>query len=235
MDKAWIFHKTEKMKQSRFPGIYEIRKKKGSILLTKNLTPGKTVYTEKLFKENSSEFRDWDPRKSKLAAAIIKGVKEIGIKPNDVVLYLGASSGTTPSHVSDIIGKEGFMFALDFAPRVVRDLVYVCEERKNMTPLLGDANQPQTYAQFITPVDIVYQDIAQRNQTEIFLKNTELFLKKGGYALLAIKARSIDVTKDPKVIFRLVRRELEQKLQIIDEKYLGPFEKDHSLFVCKKY
>ncbi len=222
------------MRQSRFPGIFEIKKKKSSILLTKNLTLGKIVYTEKLLKENNKEFRDWDPRKSKLAAGIVKGIKEIGIRPNDTILYLGASTGTTSSHVSDIVGKDGFIFALDFAPRVVRDLVYVCEERKNMTPLLGDANQPQTYAQFITPVDIVFQDIAQKNQTEIFLKNTDLFLKKGGYALLAVKARSIDVTKEPRKIFKQVRKELEQKLQIIDEKYLGPFEKDHTLFVCKK-
>lgn len=156
------------MKQTQFAGVFEVRRKSGSILLTKNLVPGRTVYSEKLFREGSEEYRDWDPKRSKLAAGIFKGIKEIGIKPGDFVLYLGASTGTTSSHVSDIVGEKGFVFALDFAPRVVRNLVYVCEVRKNMAPLLADANQPQSFAQFVCPVDVVYMDIAQRNQTEIF-------------------------------------------------------------------
>jgi fibrillarin-like pre-rRNA processing protein len=222
------------MKQTQFQGVFEIRKKSGSILLTKNLVPGRTVYFEKLFREGNDEFRDWDPRRSKLSAGIFKDIKEIGIKPGDFVLYLGASTGTTVSHVSDIVGEKGFVFALDFAPRVVRNLVYVCEVRKNIAPLLADANKPESFAQFVCPVDVVYMDIAQKNQTEIFLKNVDLFLKKGGFALLALKARSVDVTKDPAFIFKQVRIELSQKLDIIDERYLGPFEKDHSLFVCRK-
>jgi fibrillarin-like pre-rRNA processing protein len=222
------------MRQTQFQGVFEIRKKSGSILLTKNLVPGRTVYSEKLFREGNEEFRDWDPRRSKLGAGIFKDIKEIGIKPGDFVLYLGASTGTTASHVSDIVGENGFVFALDFAPRVVRNLVYVCEVRKNMTPLLADANRPESFAQFVCPVDVVYMDIAQRNQTEIFLKNVDLFLKRGGFAILALKARSVDVTRDPASIFKQVRIELSQKVDIVDEKYLGPFEKDHSLFVCRK-
>lgn len=222
------------IKETEFPGVFEMRKKSGSVVLTKNFVPGRTVYSEKLFREGSEEFRDWDPKRSKLCAGIFKGIKTTGIKPGDFVLYLGASTGTTPSHVSDIVGEDGFVFALDFAPRVVRNLVYVCEVRKNMTPLLADANKPESFAQFICPVDVVYMDIAQKNQTEIFLKNVDLFLKRGGFAILALKARSIDVTQDPASIFKQVRIELSQKVDIIDEKYLGPFEKDHSLFVCKK-
>ena len=204
------------------------------MLYTKNLTPGKTVYDEKLVQSGKSEYREWNPGRSKLAAAILKGIKETGIKHDNTVLYLGAAYGTTPSHVSDIVGENGFVFALDFAPRVMRELVFLCEERKNMAPLFFDAKKPEEYKDKILEVDIIYQDIAQRDQAGIFLKNIDLFLKKDGYALLVVKARSIDVTAYPKNVFQQVRKELEKHLKIIDFKVLEPFEKDHCMFVCKK-
>lgn len=217
------------MKESRLKGIYT----RGRELFTINQVKGKTVYTEKLIKKDGTEFRTWDPFKSKLAAAINKGVSQIGIRPGSTVLYLGAAQGTTPSHVSDIVGKSGFIFALDFAPRAIRDLIFVCEDRKNMTPMLADANQPDTYSSQVFNVDVVYQDIAQKNQVEIFLKNFK-YLKKGGFGLLAIKARSIDITKTSKEIFKRVRAQLEKETTIVDYRELNPFEKDHAMFVCKK-
>ena len=221
------------MQQTNNPGIYEMRKK-NRILLTKNLVPGKKVYTEDLISEGKDEYRTWDPFKSKLCAALLKGMKSSYIKEGDFVLYLGSSTGTTPSHVSDIVGEEGFVYALDFAPRVVRELVFLCKDRKNMAPILANANKPESYLGFASPVDIVYQDIAQRNQVAIFLKNIEMYLKLGGYALLAVKSRSIDVTKRPRQIFDEVRKALSEKLQIVDEASLEPFEKDHYMFVIKK-
>lgn len=223
-----------KIQQSKIFEVYESGEGKKKMLYTINLTPGKRVYDEKLIQQNNTEFREWDAYSSKLAALILKGCPNIGLRKNDVVLYLGSATGTTVSHVSDIAGKEGFVFAVDIAPRVMRDLVFVCEDRKNIAPILADANKPESFANRITEVDVVYQDIAQKNQVEIFLKNIELFLKDDGYALLAVKARSIDVTKNPKDIFKEVRKELESKLTIIDFRLLEPFQKDHCMFVCKK-
>ena len=200
-------------------------------LYTKNLTPGKTVYGERLIRQNNIEFREWDAKRSKLAAAISKGVKN-PIKKRDIVLYLGAATGTTSSHVSDLVDKDGFVFALDFAPRVLRQLVYVCEQRKNMTPLLEDANHPENYKEKITKVDVIYQDIAQKNQVEILIKNANLFLKRNGCALIAIKSRSIDVTKKPELIFNEVKEELKKRFKIMEFKKLEPFQKDHCFFVC---
>jgi len=209
-------------------------KEKGRNIYTKNQVPGKIVYDEKLIKIEGKEYREWNPRRSKLAAAIIKGIKEIGIKKNSVVLYLGASYGTTVSHVSDML-TEGFVFALDFAPRTTRDLVFLAEERNNIAPMMYDANQPQEYKDKLPKeVDIVYMDIAQRNQAEIFIKNCDLFLKKQGYGLLAVKARSIDVTGNPQKIFQKVKQELQRKYRVIDSKVLDPFEKDHIMFVVQK-
>ena len=96
-------------------------------IYTLNLTPGKTVYDERLVTEAGSEYREWNPRKSKLGAAIAKGCTNIFIRNGSVVLYLGCASGTTVSHVSDIVGREGFVFALDFAPVDEECTCYTCK------------------------------------------------------------------------------------------------------------
>ncbi|MBI5398316.1 fibrillarin-like rRNA/tRNA 2'-O-methyltransferase, partial [Candidatus Woesearchaeota archaeon] len=150
------------------------------------------------------------------------------------VLYLGASTGTTVSHVSDLVGKEGFVFALDFAPRSTRELVFLAEERPNIIPILADANHPQQYLPLLCEVDCVVQDIAQRDQVGIFLKNCRVFLKQGGFGILSVKARSVDVTKKPRVVFNDVRSILEKNITIVDYRELDPLEKDHCIFICKK-
>lgn len=219
----------------KFPNIYYKKDSKGRIrLYTKNLKQGISFFNEDIEKINNIEYRYWDAKRSKLAAAILKDISQIAIKEEDKILYLGASHGYTPSFLSDIIGSNGFIFALDFAPRVVRDLVFLCEKRKNITPILGDANLPERYKYRIKKVDIVYMDVAQRNQAEIFLKNCDLFLKNGGFGLLAVKSRSIDITKKPKEIYSIVRRELEKKLLVVDYRILDPYEEDHAFFICKK-
>jgi fibrillarin-like rRNA methylase len=50
------------------------------------------------------EYRVWNPFRSKLAAAIVGGIENLWIAPGNKVLYLGAASGTSVSHVSDIVG-----------------------------------------------------------------------------------------------------------------------------------
>lgn len=189
----------------------------------------KKVFT----KDSTGTYRLWNPITSKLSAAIHKRLKQTFLKANDTVLYLGASTGTTVSHVSDIVGEKGFVFAVEIAPTVCRELVFLAEERQNIAPILADANQPQLYADKITLVDWMYQDIAQKNQVEIFMKNLR-FVKNNGYAFLIIKARSIDVTKEPKQIFNEVREQLQQYTEILQELNLAPYKKDHYLFVCRK-
>lgn len=223
-----------KIQQSKIFEVYESQEGRRKQLYTQNLVAGKIVYGEKLVVQDNLEYREWDPFKSKLAASILKGSPNICIRKNDAVLYLGSASGTTVSHVSDIIGEEGFIFAVDIAPRVMQDLIFLCYERKNIAPILADANKPDELKQRISAVDVIYQDVAQKNQIEIFLKNVKMFLKNDGYALLALKARSIDVTKQPKAIFSQVKTILEKNLTIIDYRELEPFQKDHCMFICKK-
>lgn len=214
--------------------LFEIYQDQRNNIYTKSLVPGKTPFDERTVREGSEEYREFDPTRSKLAAMIRKGCTNIGIRKGDIVLYLGSSHGFTCSFVSDIVGREGLIFGLDPAPRVMRDLVFLSEERPNIVPVLADANHPETYTDKICLADIVFQDISQRNQAEIFIKNCDLFLKKNGYGLLAVKARSIEVKKKSTQIFQEVRREVEKHFTVIDFRILEPFEHDHCMIIVKK-
>ena len=221
------------MPHNQLKGVFVEGGRSRMIIATKALVPD-PVYNEKFVREGNDLYRIWEPKKSKLGAAIMKGISQIGIKPGSKVLYLGCASGTTASHVSDIVGYEGFVYALDFAPRVLRDFMFVAEKRKNMLPILADANKPETYKEYVGDVDVIFQDIAQRDQVGIFLKNVDFYLKPGGFGLLTVKARSIDVTKRPDIVFREVKDVLDKNTTIVDYRSLEPYEMDHALFVIKK-
>ncbi|MHA1506145.1 MAG: fibrillarin-like rRNA/tRNA 2'-O-methyltransferase [Candidatus Asgardarchaeia archaeon] len=202
-------------------------------LATKNLFPGNTVYGEKLFEFNGVEMRIWDPYRSKLSAAINKKLKIPKIEEGFRVLYLGAASGTTSSHVSDIVGENGRVFCVEISVRVSRELLRVCEVRNNMVPIIADARIPESYRYFLDEVDMIYQDVAQPNQAEILSKNAEAYLKDNGLAILAIKARSIDVTKEPEELFEDQVEILEKYgFRIYDRMSLDPFDKDHEIVVA---
>lgn len=222
-----------KVQQHKVFGVHVIEKGKGRILLTESLVPEGNGSSQAII-EDGKEYRIWDAGRSKLAAMILKGSPNVFLRKADVVLYLGCASGTTASHVSDIVGKEGFIFAVDISPRVMRDMVFLCYRRKNMAPILADANRTEELMRRISAVDVVYQDLAQKSQIEIFLKNCDLFLKNGGYAILAVKARSIDVTRQPKRIFGEIKHTLEEVFTIIDYRELEPYQKDHCMFIVKK-
>ena len=64
------------------------------------------------------EYRVWNPFRSKLAAAILGGVDKIHIKPGSKVLYLGAASGTTVSHVADIVGPVSALMCENVAMKL---------------------------------------------------------------------------------------------------------------------
>ncbi len=206
-------------------------------ILTRNLTPGVTFFDkERTTVMEGAEWRELDPKRSKLAAALARGCQQFGIKEGSVVLYLGASHGYTPSFVSDMVGPKGFVQCVEIAPVVARDLVFVSEARENMVPILASASFPNVYAHRVLAADVVFQDIAQRDQLDIFLRNCRAFLKVGGMGLLALKARSIDVTRNPGDIFKDIKRELERTpgFAIVDYRELAPFERDHAFFAVKR-
>ncbi|MFC1697520.1 fibrillarin-like rRNA/tRNA 2'-O-methyltransferase [Nanoarchaeota archaeon] len=176
--------------------------------------------------------QNWDPNKSKVVAALKKGIKSIDIKKDDHLLYLGASSGTTVSYLAELI-TEGIIFAIDISPETTRQLLIQHSNQVNIAPILADANHPETYSDLIMICECLYQDIAQKNQVEILFKNLK-FLKDDGLILFNVKARSIDVSREPQQIFDEVEKQLKEKLEIIDKTTLEPYQKDHCFFVCKK-
>ena len=219
------------MAEEKFPGVYLLNGR----LATRSFAPGFRVYGEKLVEEAGIEYRMWDLHRSKLAAALYKGLREMPIAPGSTVLYLGASTGTTPSHVSDIVGKEGTVYCVEFAQRSMRDLLPLCERRENMLPIMGDARQPQDYAEMMGSgkVDVIYQDVAQPDQDEIFMKNSRMFLKKGGWGMIAIKSQSIDVSRQPKKVFEEFVARVGAEIDVGQQIDLAPYDLEH-LFITGK-
>jgi fibrillarin-like pre-rRNA processing protein len=203
-------------------------------ICTRNLSKGIQVYGERLIRIRDEEYRVWDPFRSKLAASIIKGLKHLPIKHGTRVLYLGASTGTTVSHVSDILGS-GVVFAVESASRVARELMErVVVHRTNVVPIIEDARKPSAYFSVSGMVDVVYCDIAQPDQTEIAIANCRAYLKNNGYLMLVVKARSIDVTREPEDVVRSEIMKLQDNSfsveQVID---LKPFDKDHAMVMAR--
>jgi len=224
-----------RVSETNFENIYECSYADGTTrLCTKNLAPGYSVYGERLIKYNGVEYREWNAFRSKLAGAILKGLKHNPIVKGSKVLYLGAASGTTPSHVSDIVELQGKVYGIEFSPRVVRELLLVAQRRPNLFPIIADARFPQYYRLLVEDVDVVYVDIAQPNETEIAVYNAHFFLKSKGYLMLAIKARSIDVTKDPREIYKIEVKKLEDSGFKVEEVIqLDPYDKDHAMVLAK--
>ena len=198
-------------------------------LYTESLCPGKRVYGERLQTSDGREYREWDPRRSKLSAYLTVGGRSFPFRRDSRVLYLGASSGTTPSHVADIC-PDGKVFCVEFAQRMFRDLVGTCETRPNMMPILGDATKPEEYSMFADSVDVVYQDVAQKRQAEILCRNMDAF--SADFGMVAVKARSEDVTASPETVFDRAEQVIRDSgYRIIDRKPLDPYEKAHAMIV----
>lgn len=198
-------------------------------IATEASTP-KSVYGERII----DGFRIWDPYRSKLAALLLKNpsLLPIDLTGGSIVLYLGAATGTTVSHVSDIV-RDGLVYAVELSPRSMRQLLQLAESRQNIIPILGDAARPESYSSLVEPVDFVYQDVAQRNQAEIATLNSARYLKSGGTLVLMIKTRSVDSTASPEEVRALEMEKLKglKVLSVID---LLPYHHDHWAVVAKK-
>ncbi|XP_059435072.1 rRNA 2'-O-methyltransferase fibrillarin 1-like [Corylus avellana] len=220
----------------RHGGVF-IAKGKEDAIVTKNLVPGEAVYNEKRVSVQNEdgtkvEYRVWNPFRSKLAAAIIGGVDEIWIKPGARVLYLGAASGTTVSHVSDIVGPNGVVYAVEFSHRSGRDLVNMAKKRTNVIPIIEDARHPSKYRMLVGMVDVIFSDVAQPDQARILALNASYFLKAGGHFVISIKANCIDSTQPAEAVFQSEVNKLKQdQFKPFEQVTLEPYERDHACVV----
>lgn len=221
--------------QHKFPGVYTIKDMDRISFCTQSLTPGTSVYGEKLIKIDDKEYRLWSTRRSKLSAALKNGLSEMPIQPGSKILYLGAASGTTVSHCSDIVGDKGAIYAVEFSERTARNLIHLAAARNNILPVIDDARHPTRYASVVAgPIEVVYQDVAQPNQADILYENLKTFCSFGAWGMLAIKARSIDSASSLDEIYSKEIATLDNLgLQIVDNVDLNPLEKDHRFIVCR--
>ncbi len=182
------------------------------------------VYNERML----GGARIWDPYRSKLASLYHTG-KGVELDRSLRVLYLGAANGTTVSHVADY---TEVVYAVEFAPRPMQDLIEVARRRRNVIPIMADATRPESYAPLVEAVDLVYQDVAQPDQAGIAIRNG-IFLKPGGHLILMLKTRSVDVRKNPVDVFDETIAALKEAGFTVQESvWLIPYHQDHAAIVC---
>lgn len=219
----------------RFPGVF-VSRGKDDLLLTRNMVPGVSVYGEKRIlvdmEDEKIEYRVWNIYRSKLAAGIVCGLEYIYITPGSKVLYLGASSGTTVSHVSDIVGKDGVVYAVEFSERSGRDLINMSMKRPNIVPIIEDARYPSRYRMLVPIVDCIFSDVSQPDQTRIVALNAQYFLKEDGGVDVSIKANCVNSALPAETVFadevNILRKSgIKPKEQVT----LEPFEKDHAMII----
>jgi len=221
----------------KFPGVFWVETETQTRkLATQNLTPGRSSYGERLVRFGGVEYRLWDPYRSKLAAAIHRHAKNNPIKPSEKILYLGSASGTTVSHVSDIVGENGKVYCVEFSARAMREFVdNLCSCRENLYPILADARFPERYPKLVGSVDVTYCDIAQVEQAKILSENADKYLMAKGWIMIAVKSRSIDVTKSPSDVYKGETLILENRgFEILETIRLEPYERDHAMIIGKK-
>jgi fibrillarin-like pre-rRNA processing protein len=221
----------EAVPHKNFEGVFWIENYERK-LATVNLIPGFKSCNENLIKIGDFEYREWSPYRSKAAAAIWKNVRSFFIRKGSKILYLGIASGTTASYFSDIIGRSGVIYGVEFSPRVMRELIPVAERRGNIIPVLADARFPERYRSIVESVDAIYCDIAQPEQAKVLADNADMYLKPNGGIMLAVKARSVDVAMKPSNVFK---REVEvlrgRNFDIHEVVRLEPYERDHAMVI----
>lgn len=231
----------------RFPGIF-IASAKDDSMVTKNMVPGESVYGEKRIavesdalpttdgseqkKPEKIEYRVWNPFRSKIGAAIVGGCQQMPIKEGSRVLYLGGASGTTVSHVSDIVGPTGVVYAVEFSHRCGRDLTNMAKRRPNVVPIVEDARQPLKYRMLVGTCDVVFSDVAQPDQTRIVALNAAMFLKKDGAFIISVKANCVDSTAAPEAVYASEIEKMKKE-QLKPKEYLTlePYHRDHAVVI----
>lgn len=182
-------------------------------------TQGKPAYSEAVV----DGWRRWSTQRSKLGSMIDRGM-ELPLDESTRVLYLGAASGTTVSHLADVVDV---VYAIEFAPRPMAELLDIAADRPNIIPLLADARRPEAYGHVVeSGIDVIVQDVATRDQANVARVNRR-FLDADGYLVLAIKARSEDVTAPPRETYDAVVSDLEADYQVVERIRLDPEHRDH--------
>jgi fibrillarin-like pre-rRNA processing protein len=213
------------------PGEHLYRRREGDFesSWTEALGEPATVYGERITSLDEVVLRRWDPSRSKLGAALANGWEGPMPRSGERWLYLGASTGTTASHVADLVGLGGFVFAVEKSLRPFSRLLALAQRYPNLGPLLGDAREPLAYLPVVPRVDGVYLDVAQPDQVEIALANARWFLRPAGALVLALKTASMGRERSAREHLLEATRRLETATEVEETLSLEPYHKRHFL------
>jgi len=216
-------------------------RREGRSLWTRNAVRGVSVRGERRKTDSKIEWRAWAASKSKVAAALLRtsnNPSELLPETGSTCLYLGASYGSTVSHIHDhVCGSgnhhSGQVVAVEISPRAMRELSALATRRTGLVPVLGDARVPSQIAPFIRgKADWIHQDLSIADQAQTFVKMTQAFLRPGGTGLLSLKAASERASQGDDVS-RFAKAEgilKESNLELIERIDLTGLEEQHVVF-----
>jgi fibrillarin-like rRNA methylase len=213
--------------------LHEIREGERAVPATEALGDPPDVYGERLVPTRSGWWRRWDPYRSKLSAALVKGYRGPLPQPGERWLYLGAATGTTASHVADLVGPEGAVYAVEMSLRPFARLLRLAERYPNLLPILADARRPDDYAGWVPPVDGVYSDVAQADQVGIARRNVDLFLRGAGALLLVLKLSSLGRDRASDTLVERALAELRPFRPVTPPLPLEPFHRQHRFLAAR--
>ena len=219
-------------------------RREGRTLWSRNSTRGKSVGGERRKRDGKIEWRRWDPFRSKVAAALLmtsQKASELLPSPGDTCLYLGASSGTTVSHIHDMVcgsnnHHNGQIIAVEISPRMMRDLSSLAEERSGLIPILNDARETQSYAPVMREkAHWIHQDLSIADQAENFISIATSTLKNGGIGLLSLKAASErQFEGDDQSRFSRAEKLIEEsELELIEKIDISQYQEQHMVFFVR--
>jgi fibrillarin-like pre-rRNA processing protein len=215
---------------TRWPQVW----REGKELFTRNGVPGVKVYGETLRTVGDAEYRAWDPWRSKLAALLLRDAPAELLAPPRSVLYLGGAHGTTASHLSDLWPGTP-IFVVEKSPSSFAPLLALAKKRTNLLPILADAQLPERYRADVGEVDLLYQDVAQRDQVRIFRENSEACLADHGRGILMLKVRSVTQRRPSAAIARESRVALGRAGFTVEGEWtLAPFAREHVALAVRR-
>ena len=216
-------------RSARSPRLWTRTEDDRPSFFTEALGSAPVVYGERTLPLPTATLRCWEPGRSKLGAALAKGWTEPIPRPGERWLYLGAATGTTASHVADLVGPTGMVYGVEKSVRPFARLLRLSEGYPNLIPILGDARRPAEYLGTVPPVDGVYLDVAQPDQIEIAWANTRLFLRGSGVLLLALKTASMGRAREPRAHLAHAEAQLAEGFEMFPSLGLEPFHRRHYL------
>lgn len=166
----------------------------------------------------------------KLQAYERAGGEGFELSPDQPVLYLGAAQGGRAARIADRV-PEASVLAVEKSPVASLSLVDEARQRDNLVPYVGDARRPATYAPLVPRLGLVFQDVAQPDQVDIFLANLHRFAPDRAY--LALKAPSVAVDRPPEQVFEQARERIEDQARVREVVDLEPYHEDHAMIVAE--